>query len=268
LKEGFLFIGGRYMIPDEKAELTEKDSVDFNNNYKIIFITFAIISIALLFVIIRYIIKYDLKVEFIALMAFFITIMADTFMLWKFINIKLIKAETTIEKLNKENVGLREESTLDNLTGAFNRRKLEEILAVELERCNRYGTSLSMVIMDIDDFKKINDKYGHSRGDIVLKNISKVVSSKLRKTDFFVRWGGEEFVIIAPETKIQGALKLGEKLRKLISENIYVELERVTVSIGVAEYEKGTDYERLFDKADKALYIAKNSGKNNVKFVE
>ncbi|QAA33821.1 GGDEF domain-containing protein [Clostridium manihotivorum] len=256
------------MVPRKKEELTEKDSQDFNGTYKLIGIAFAVLSLILLIVIIRYIIKYNLKVEFIALLAFFITIIIDTFMLWRFITNKLIKAETTIEQLKKENARLKEEATLDNLTGIFNRRKLEEILAVELERCNRYGTSLAMIIFDIDDFKKINDKYGHSRGDIVLKNISKVISSKLRKTDFFIRWGGEEFVIIAPETKIQGALKLGEKLRKLVAENIYVELERVTISVGVSEYEKGSEFKKLFDKADKALYEAKNCGKNNVKFVE
>nr|WP_243278162.1 GGDEF domain-containing protein [Clostridium yunnanense] len=173
-----------------------------------------------------------------------------------------------LAKLEEENLRLKEEVLVDKLTGAFNRRKLQEIADIELERSKRYSIPISIIIFDIDDFKKINDKHGHSRGDIVLKNITKVITSKLRKTDFFIRWGGEEFVILAPETNIQGALILGEKIRKLVSENIYVALERVTVSVGVAEYKKELTYKEFFDNADKALYIAKNSGKNNVKFVD
>lgn len=225
----------------------------------------AIISLVMIF---EYIITRNTLFGIKVLFLFIIEVAIDIFILYKFIDNKLQQVNLKLVKLEEENIKLKEEVLVDKLTGAFNRRKLQEIIEVELERCKRYCIPLSMIIFDIDDFKKINDSYGHSRGDIILKNITKIITSKLRKTDYFIRWGGEEFVILAPETNIQGALILGEKVRKLVSENVFVGLERVTVSVGVSEYKKELIYNEFFDKADKALYIAKNSGKNNVKSVD
>ncbi|GFZ31512.1 hypothetical protein CSC2_20380 [Clostridium zeae] len=240
----------------------------FNNTQKLIILILSVISLVSLGIIFKYIITNNSLLGKSTFTIFIIIIAIDIFVLYKCIHNKLQQVNMKLAKLEEENIKLKEEVLVDKLTGAFNRRKLQDIIEVELERCRRYNIPLSMIIFDIDDFKKINDKYGHSRGDVILKNITKVITSKLRKTDFFIRWGGEEFVILAPETNIKGALILGEKVRKLVSENIYVELERVTVSVGVSEYKKELIYKEFFDKADKALYIAKNSGKNNVKFVD
>ncbi|GFP75245.1 GGDEF domain-containing protein [Clostridium fungisolvens] len=237
------------------------------NTHKLIILILSVIAIISLIIIFKYIIANNPTLGIKVLTFFIIVIAVDALILYKFIHNKLQQINVKLAKLEEENIKLKEEVLVDKLTGAFNRRKLHEIIEVELERCNRYNIPLAMIIFDIDDFKKINDKYGHSRGDLILKNITKVITSKLRKTDFFIRWGGEEFVILAPETNLEGALILGEKVRKLVSENIYVELERVTVSVGASEYKKELTYKEFFDKADKALYIAKNSGKNNVKYV-
>ncbi|MBK1813723.1 diguanylate cyclase [Clostridium sp. YIM B02505] len=238
------------------------------NIQKLIVFILSVIAIISLGIIYKYIVTNNPLLGIKTLIFFIIVMAADIFVLYKFIHNEVQQINMKLAKLEEENLRLKEEVLVDKLTGAFNRRKLQEIADIELERSKRYSIPISIIIFDIDDFKKINDKHGHSRGDIVLKNITKVITSKLRKTDFFIRWGGEEFVILAPETNIQGALILGEKIRKLVSENIYVALERVTVSVGVAEYKKELTYKEFFDNADKALYIAKNSGKNNVKFVD
>jgi diguanylate cyclase (GGDEF)-like protein len=257
-------------VEDLKQDTTISRNKDkyIINTHKLIILILSIIAIMSLIITFQYIITNNTLLGLKVLIFFIIVMAIDIFVLYKFIYNKLQQVKLKLVEIEQENIKLKEEVLVDKLTGAFNRRKLQEVIEVELERCKRYNIPLSIIIFDIDDFKKINDMYGHSRGDVILKNITKIITSKLRKTDFFIRWGGEEFVILAPETNIKGALILGEKVRKLISENIYVELERVTVSVGVSEYKKELIYKEFFDKADRALYIAKNSGKNNVKFVE
>jgi diguanylate cyclase (GGDEF)-like protein len=181
----------------------------------------------------------------------------------------------SLEKRVQEQVTkLREQDTLiaqqekvanyDFLTGIYNRHKLHKIFTKESERVNRYGGKLSLMLIDIDDFKVINDTYGHEIGDSVLKEFSDIISSNIRTLDYFARWGGEEFVILLPNTSSNDACIRAEFLRKCIEAHIFSYVNNITISIGLAEYAENELLEKLIDKADKALYTAKSNGKNQV----
>lgn len=144
----------------------------------------------------------------------------------------------------------------DPLTDLFNHRYLYEKLESELKRLNRSKTALSLVIIDIDHFKRVNDKYGHLAGDKLLTRVSEVFKANSREIDTIARWGGEEFAIILPDTDSQGALKYAERLRKAIekSEKCF----GATVCIGVATTDKPIAIDILFAEADKALFQAKS----------
>lgn len=155
----------------------------------------------------------------------------------------------------------------DSLTGAYNRKFFFDKLKDELERAKRYKRPMSLVLLDIDNFKKINDKYGHPFGDKVLKEVSNLVMSKGRSTDYFARVGGEEFAIILPETDVRGAEKVCERLRKAIEAlklKANGEDVNVTVSFGVTQAKETDTVDSLYERADRALYMAKRGGKNRV----
>jgi len=155
----------------------------------------------------------------------------------------------------------------DSLTRVYNRRKLSQILQNEIERAKRYQRPLSILILDVDNFKEINDTYGHSFGDEVLKEIAKILKMNIRKTDYVGRLGGEEFILILPETVKENAYKVAEKIRKAVE--IYFEKnygKRLTVSIGVSQlYDFDNQLLKdIIELADRALYKAKRNGKNMV----
>jgi len=152
----------------------------------------------------------------------------------------------------------------DSLTGIMNRPAFEEVLSKEITRSRRYRMPISLILFDIDDFKALNDKYGHLFGDKILKRITSVVKESIRGTDIFARWGGEEFVVLLPNTTITETLSVAEKLRKKIQSVGMGTKAPVTASFGVTEVEDGDDAFRVILKADKALYIAKTNGKNRV----
>lgn len=155
-------------------------------------------------------------------------------------------------------------SVTDPLTGLYNRLKLDSVFGSEIQRCERYGCALSAIIIDVDGFKAINDKYGHQTGDIVLKGVADVLCSNIRKTDTIGRWGGEEFLIICPETEVEGAVLLAEKVRRSVQDNDFVIVSEVTCSIGVCSYEAGMNESLMMKYADQALYKAKKQGRNRV----
>lgn len=159
---------------------------------------------------------------------------------------------------------LRRRATTDNLTGAYNRTKFEEIIEREIERVKRYNHPLSVIIFDIDYFKKINDTYGHGAGDYVLKTISDIVKENIRKIDYFVRWGGEEFLIISSETYLDKAHALAERIRKITESYKFDNIEKITVSFGVTELKEMDTVDGLIKRADDAMYKAKEKGKNRV----
>ncbi|MBU0719935.1 GGDEF domain-containing protein [bacterium] len=156
-------------------------------------------------------------------------------------------------------------STVDALTSLYNRRKIDDILSLELSRAKRYERALSVCIFDIDDFKNINDKFGHVIGDEILIELSDLVHGSIRKSDFLGRWGGEEFIIIFPETSIGMASSLANKIKNIINTNDFEKVPRVTCSFGLSEYTEDDTINSIVSKADKALYEAKKSGKNIVK---
>jgi len=159
---------------------------------------------------------------------------------------------------------LRELSETDYLTKVYNRRKLFEIMELEIEKSKRYAMPLSLIMLDLDHFKKINDTYGHNIGDGVLMTTAQVVSGLLRKVDVFARYGGEEFIVLCPETGIDGAMILAEKIRNAIEDFSFPVVGKVTISAGVAGQLAENNGAILIEKADVALYTAKKSGRNRV----
>ncbi len=159
-------------------------------------------------------------------------------------------------------------SVTDSLTGLFNSRHLHERLSIEVERSRRYLRPLSLLVLDCDNFKKVNDTYGHLEGDKVLQALSKVIRECLRSSDSAYRYGGEEFVVILPEVEIGAAQMLAERLRQGFADECVAaesgESIRCTVSIGVAEYRSGDGENQLIRRADDANYEAKRLGKNCV----
>ncbi len=170
----------------------------------------------------------------------------------------------TNEELQKNLVELSRLASTDKLTGAWNRRRLEEALVNEMERLRRYDHPLSMLILDIDFFKKINDAHGHHVGDQVLMQLAHVVQSSLRATDSLTRWGGEEFVVLCPNTTLSTVAMLAERLRESLAKTAFPEVGQVTVSLGVAECMAAESWEDWFKRADAALYRAKACGRNQV----
>jgi len=170
-------------------------------------------------------------------------------------------------KLHQE---ARQMAVTDALTGLHNRRYLEKVLPQELERARRYGLSLSLLLIDADNFKKFNDTYGHLMGDRILGTIGRAVRKVLRSVDFAFRYGGEEFVVILPETSAESASMVAERIRQRVIDDSKVVLcndvaEPVTVSIGVACFPRDAqDSESLVALADSLLYQAKGTGKNRI----
>ena len=167
-------------------------------------------------------------------------------------------------ELDKKNKELQRLSTTDKLTGLFNRRKLDEVLQRELAMAERYLKPLSIVIFDIDRFKRINDKYGHPVGDLVLQTVASVTASSIRKVDSLGRWGGEEFLLICPETNLENGTLVAEKIRQRLKEHDFPNVHQVTSSFGVAQWNAQEDKMGLLTRADSALYRAKENGRNRV----
>lgn len=167
-------------------------------------------------------------------------------------------------KIEIKNRSLSKLINTDHLTKVNNRKSIETILRKEFKRAKRYTHPLSLIILDIDDFKKINDNYGHNMGDKVLKEFAKIVSSAIRESDYLGRWGGEEFILVATETSLENAILLAEKIRKEVSEFSFSCACRVSCSIGVAQLEDQTNADVFVNHADLAMYEAKKNGKDKV----
>lgn len=184
-----------------------------------------------------------------------------------------LQIATTINRANVY-AEILKHATLDALTGFYNRRQLEERLKQEVSNAKRQKSPLCGIMTDIDFFKSVNDTYGHAVGDLVLKTIAKIVRGQLREYDIAGRYGGEEFSILLPFTKIEEAIRVAERLRKSI-ENYEIDISKVnpdsdikkinvTLSLGIYEMTPDDNDEDLLKKADKALYQAKNTGRNKV----
>ena len=159
-------------------------------------------------------------------------------------------------------------TTVDGLTQVFNRRYFEDALERELSRSRRYARALSLLMLDIDHFKKINDTWGHLAGDAVLKDVASTIRSRTRREDVLARYGGEEFALLLPEIDSTGALALAEKVRALVGRHTFTfdgERIPVTLSVGLTEAVRKTDRpEDVVRRADEKLYEAKQGGRNRV----
>lgn len=175
----------------------------------------------------------------------------------------LLTLQRADQELNRLNMELTEQTLTDPLTQVHNRRALEHSLTAEWERAFRYSQPLSLLLLDVDDFKSYNDTYGHQAGDQVLRLVAAIISRDARQPDFVARYGGEEFVIVLPETDSEGALQIAERVRYKIEQASWPH-RPVTVSVGYASYGNQADAEAMLKQADQAMYRAKQAGRNCV----
>ncbi len=175
-----------------------------------------------------------------------------------------INGFTSVETDITDKKRIEELSVTDQLTGLFNRTRLDEALARAVGRVHRYGRPVSVILLDADDFKSINDAHGHGVGDKVLVALAALLRDNVRASDVAGRWGGEEFMVICPETPLEGAAVIAEKLRRAIADHGFPVIGHMTASFGVAASCPGNHAEDLFARADKALYRAKDEGRNRV----
>ncbi len=177
------------------------------------------------------------------------------------------EAEATVAKLTAELDYISAVAHEDYLTGALNRRGMDEALEREFSRADRHQAPISLAMMDIDHFKKLNDTHGHATGDTALQHLAKIVRSVLRTTDVIARFGGEEFLIILPGTSLEDGILIMTRTQRELTKNYFLhnnERLLITFSAGVAERRPGEDMQSLIERADGALYTAKNSGRNRV----
>ena len=167
-------------------------------------------------------------------------------------------------KIEVKNRTLSRLINIDHLTKVNNRKSIETILRKEFNRAKRYAHPLSLIMIDIDDFKKVNDTYGHNVGDKVLKEFAKIISSTIRESDHLGRWGGEEFILVATVTTLDDALLLAEKIRAKVAGSTFMDSQKMSCSIGVAQFEDQEDADLFVNHADLAMYEAKKDGKNKV----
>jgi diguanylate cyclase (GGDEF)-like protein len=160
------------------------------------------------------------------------------------------------------------QARIDGLTGLANRRHFEQQLVAERARVERFGGPLAIVIADLDDFKDVNDRFGHPAGDVVLEDFARDLEAGIRDVDLAARWGGEEFVLLLPGTDLDGAVQVGERIRREVEARTVVSNDgdpiEITASFGVSAFPEEPAAERLLGRADAALYAAKRGGKNRV----
>ena len=179
-------------------------------------------------------------------------------------NEALAQVKVAQEELIETNRRLEQLTVTDSLTGLSNRFKLDQVLEGELNRSRRYSSDFALVLMDIDHFKSVNDTNGHQVGDKVLVELAQMLADGIRNVDIVGRWGGEEFLVICPDTKIDGALGLAEKLRHAIAEHSFPVVGNLTASFGVTCFNPGDSIQLMMARADDALYLSKKMGRNRV----
>lgn len=179
--------------------------------------------------------------------------------------IRVYVLDITQRKMAEKEIHLL--ATTDSLTGIANRREFTAILARELDRAKRYGAPLSLAMYDLDYFKRVNDTFGHDVGDYVLQAVTGLVKENIRTTDIVARWGGEEFMVLMPESDMQAARNASEKLRLAIAGHHFNKVGNLTVSFGVTVLEPQDDINSLLKRVDNALYLAKGKGRNCVEIL-
>ncbi|MGM0500452.1 MAG: GGDEF domain-containing protein [Bacillota bacterium] len=202
------------------------------------------------------------SISYKIILVILVTILVISFLVTKVLH---DTSEKIVKNLRKE---LKEKTILsetDKMLGVYNRAKFDKELDREMDRAKRYGSKLALIMIDIDHFKEFNDNYGHNVGDQILKRMVSIVKEKIRQHDILARYGGDEFMIICPETSLEDAEKLAQRLNQAIDNYNCRENNDLSCSFGVAEYKKDTDDQKsLINRVDQALYKAKGSGRNRV----
>ena len=170
-------------------------------------------------------------------------------------------------ELTEANTKLEELTVTDNLTSLYNRLKMDELMTSELTRAQRYKRPFSLILIDLDDFKLINDNLGHLAGDKVLQELSLILLQNIRDTDFICRWGGEEFAVLCPETDKEQVMNLAKKIRQLVAEHKFACQRQITISLGATTLKNEDTRHSMFARADQALYKSKADGKNTSSYV-
>jgi len=193
------------------------------------------------------------------------------------LNILLFKYQFELEELVRTRTRALEEksnqlerlASIDPLTEIYNRRKFIEVCEIELSRFARHHHAFSIFMLDIDDFKKINDTHGHDVGDLVIRKVADTIRDATRGSDYFGRWGGEEFIIMSPDSDIDGRLILADKIVKIIAETKFEKAGQVTMSVGVTTSVEGdSELESIIRRADQGLYRSKELGKNQYQVID
>ncbi|MFO8149268.1 MAG: diguanylate cyclase [Trueperaceae bacterium] len=174
------------------------------------------------------------------------------------------RLHATLREHADEKAVLSYQAIFDALTRIPNRRGLDVRLADEVQRAERYGNVFSILLLDLDDFKQLNDAHGHDAGDDALRQVAHVLQREARGSDFVGRWGGEEFLVILPESGPEAALESATRIRKRVEQESFPGVGRLTVSIGVGTFEASDSLDRLFKRVDRALYAAKEGGRNRI----
>ena len=187
----------------------------------------------------------------------------------KEIQSSIADAQEAVNRLKKKMEEVADMATIDELTGLYNRRALFSRLAEEDSRAKRYEQVFSLLLIDIDDFKDVNDEHGHQVGDGILRGLGAFLRQNLRDSDFPARFGGEEFICLLPSTDLEQAVLAANKLRQLLAQSMLSSKKmgvalQITVSIGVATFTEKDEIDTLIKRADDALYLAKKRGKNQV----
>lgn len=172
--------------------------------------------------------------------------------------------ESLQAELLEKNASLEFMSNHDSLTALYNRHYMVSHCEKEIQRLQRFNQNACLILFDIDWFKQINDNYGHSAGDMILRALAKLINEVIREIDVASRWGGEEFLILCPQTDMEQALVLSQRLKESIEKIEFRKADRVTCSFGVAEYKDNESFIGWFDRADDALYKAKAEGRNRI----
>jgi len=177
------------------------------------------------------------------------------------------KQRSLHKKLERAYEKMQQIAITDKLTNLYNRHKMDTMLKVEQQRAKRYGVIFGVIILDIDHFKLVNDKYGHHSGDLILKEFAKILKTNSRETDIVGRWGGEEFLIIVPHTTENSIISFAKILQEKVSLHRFSDVSKITASLGISLYRDGESFEETISRADQALYISKENGRDRYTFL-
>ncbi|MFK5925198.1 MAG: diguanylate cyclase [Desulfuromusa sp.] len=180
------------------------------------------------------------------------------------LNQALLDVGDLAAQLNTSLQQVEQLAVTDTLTETYNRRKFDEVFADEHQHAEHEKSPFSLIMLDLDHFKRVNDKFGHSAGDQVLKRLCRLIRGLIRQGDLLIRWGGEEFILLLPATALEEAVPFAERVRLEVEQEAFPMVGQITISLGVAQFQKGDSIDALLKRVDNALYQAKQNGRNRV----